>query len=77
MDAGHENRLVPCLPTIPKAELAKNLAGAYAVIAGSEPCTGEMFDLVPELRHVARFGVGFDAIDTKAVFDLKFMVGGD
>ena len=66
IDAGHEIRLVPCLPTIPKAELAKNLAGAYAVIAGSEPYTGEVFDLVPGLRHVARFGVGFDAIDTKA-----------
>ena len=32
IDAGHEIRLVPCLPTIPKAELAKNLAGAYAVL---------------------------------------------
>lgn len=65
-DAGHEIRLVPCLPTIARADLAHNLQGAYAVIAGSEPYTTDVFDLAPDLRHIARFGVGFDAIDTNA-----------
>src|SRR5688500_11071409 len=44
------------------AELIEALRGCVATIAGSEPYTHEVFAAVPELRHVARLGVGYDAV---------------
>ena len=39
---------------------------AVAVIAGAEPYTRRMIESAPNLRVIARTGVGFDAIDLKA-----------
>ena len=39
------------------------MAGASAVVAIIEPYTKEVFDGAPLLRHVARVGVGYDAVD--------------
>jgi D-3-phosphoglycerate dehydrogenase len=50
----------------PFEEAVAALAGCAAVIAGGEPYTAELFDAAPQLRHVARFGAGFDAVDVAA-----------
>lgn len=47
-------------------ELREALVGVDAVIAGSEVYNGEMFDAFPQLKVVARVGVGYDAIDVPA-----------
>jgi phosphoglycerate dehydrogenase-like enzyme len=47
-------------------ELRDALPGAFATLASSEPYTERVFRDAPELRIVARWGVGFDAIDVDA-----------
>lgn len=47
-------------------QLSEALAGAWAVVAGSERYTAELFERVPTLRVVARPGVGVDAVDVAA-----------
>jgi phosphoglycerate dehydrogenase-like enzyme len=46
--------------------LLKNLKGITATVAGSEPYTRRVLDKFPELRAIARVGVGYDAIDMEA-----------
>lgn len=46
--------------------LISALNGACGVIAGSEPYTSAVIESLPELRVIARSGVGFDAIDLDA-----------
>ncbi|MBV8221202.1 MAG: hypothetical protein JO325_22280, partial [Solirubrobacterales bacterium] len=52
-------------------ELGRGLAeaGAWAVVAGSEPYTREVFDKTSELAAVLRWGTGSDAIDVAAATD--------
>ena len=47
-------------------ELAEVLADAGAWIAGTSPVTDELLALAPRLRVLARYGVGFDAVDIPA-----------
>jgi D-3-phosphoglycerate dehydrogenase / 2-oxoglutarate reductase len=49
--------------------LARGLDGAWAVIAGSEPYTREVFAAAPDLRAILRWGTGSDAIDIDAATD--------
>lgn len=46
--------------------LISALEGVSAVLAGSEPYTRRVIQHAPELRVIARTGVGFDAIDLSA-----------
>ncbi|MBL8816838.1 MAG: phosphoglycerate dehydrogenase [Planctomyces sp.] len=46
--------------------LRKVIAGYPAIIAGSEPFPAEVINSSPELRVIARAGVGFDAINLPA-----------
>lgn len=48
------------------AELAEPLADAVAWIAGTSPVTDELLAAAPSLRVLARYGVGFDAVDVEA-----------
>lgn len=48
------------------AELARLLPDAVAWIAGTAPVTDDLLALAPRLRVVARYGVGFDAVDVEA-----------
>lgn len=50
----------------PESEVIDSLRGCAAVIAGQEIYTAEVFDALPELRLVVRFGVGFDTVDVDA-----------
>jgi D-3-phosphoglycerate dehydrogenase len=47
-------------------ELIERLEGAVATIAGGEFYTPRVFASAPELRVVARFGVGYDRVDVDA-----------
>ncbi len=47
-------------------EVIEALPGAFATLAGSEPYTERVFQSTPDLRVIARWGVGFDAIDVPA-----------
>ena len=47
-------------------ELARLLPGSVAWIAGTAPVTDDLLAAAPALRVVARYGVGFDAVDVDA-----------
>ena len=47
-------------------ELLQHIKGMPASIAGSEPYTRRVLDANPQLRVIARAGVGYDAVDVKA-----------
>lgn len=46
--------------------LVRELQGCVAVIAGNEPYNDAVFDACPDLKVVARWGIGYDAIDVPA-----------
>jgi D-3-phosphoglycerate dehydrogenase len=49
-----------------ESELIERLPGVYATIAGGEPYTERVFASAPDLKVVARFGVGWDKVDVAA-----------
>jgi D-3-phosphoglycerate dehydrogenase len=49
-----------------EAELLHHLGGVAASLAGSEPYTRRVLDAHPQLRVIARAGVGYDAVDLEA-----------
>jgi phosphoglycerate dehydrogenase-like enzyme len=65
-DAGHEVRVAPRERDATPADAAAALRGCPAVIAGGEAYGAALFDAAPALRHVARFGAGYDAVDVAA-----------
>ncbi|MFN8526037.1 MAG: phosphoglycerate dehydrogenase [Chloroflexota bacterium] len=64
--AGHDVRHVPANPQTPAADLIRALDGCAAVVAIIEPYTAAVFDGAPQLRHVSRIGIGYDAVDVDA-----------
>ncbi len=50
-------------------ELLAQLHGISASLAGSEPYTRKVFERFPQLKVVARVGVGYDAVDVQAATD--------
>ena len=53
-------------PQLTDDQLRAGLPRADAMIAGGEPLTAEMLDLAPNLRVIARTGVGYDTVDIAA-----------
>ncbi len=49
------------------AELARFLEGAEGAVVGLEPVDGALLDACPELRIVAKYGVGLDNLDQDAM----------
>lgn len=49
-----------------QAELAELLEGCEAVVASTEPYDGPLLDRHPQLRFIARTGVGLDSVDLEA-----------
>jgi phosphoglycerate dehydrogenase-like enzyme len=47
-------------------EVIAALPGVFATLAGSEPYTERVIGSAPDLRVIARWGVGYDAIDVAA-----------
>jgi D-3-phosphoglycerate dehydrogenase len=57
-----------------EAELLEQLRGIKAVVAGSEPYTRRVLDSNPQLRVIARAGVGYDAVDVPAASERGIVV---
>lgn len=55
-------------------ELLGELKGVSAVVAGSEPYTSRVMDAHPNLRVIARAGVGYDAVDVAAATERGIVV---
>src|ERR1017187_7394778 len=55
-------------------ELFEQLAGIRATVAGSEPYSRKVLQAHPQLRVIARAGVGYDAVDTAAATELGMAV---
>ncbi len=49
-----------------ETELVQFLPGIKASLAGSEPYCRRVFETMPQLRIIARVGVGYDAVDVPA-----------
>jgi D-3-phosphoglycerate dehydrogenase len=64
--AGLELRRVRLSPSTSPAEVVALLDGVVATLAGGEPYNDQVFGAAPRLRHVARLGVGYDAVDLAA-----------
>jgi D-3-phosphoglycerate dehydrogenase / 2-oxoglutarate reductase len=65
-DAGFEVAFPKRTGQLTEEELLEELKGVQATIAGSEPYTCRVLDAHPQLRVIARAGVGYDAVDCPA-----------
>lgn len=65
-DAGLNIRLHPRTSNRTSAELTEILGDAVGVIASTDPFDASVFAACPELRVIARTGVGVDAVDVAA-----------
>ncbi|WP_229790435.1 2-hydroxyacid dehydrogenase [Mycetocola manganoxydans] len=70
--AGHD--VVLATPTHDLDELRPLLSDAVAWIAGTGPVTAAHLDAAPNLRVVARYGVGFEAVDLAAAAERGILV---
>jgi phosphoglycerate dehydrogenase-like enzyme len=60
--------------TASEQQLVEGLAGAWAVVAGSEVYSRAAFEQFDALRAIFRFGVGYDAVDVAAATDYDVAV---
>lgn len=73
--AGYEADVVPRdVDLWNEDNLIRILNGCHATLAGSEPYTRKVLESSPEMRVIARTGVGFDAVDLAACDDLGIVV---
>jgi phosphoglycerate dehydrogenase-like enzyme len=66
IDAGFELIDAPTAGPLTEDELIALLPGYDAVVAGMEPYTDRVLASLPQLKAIARWGVGVDAIDLDA-----------
>jgi D-3-phosphoglycerate dehydrogenase len=64
--SGFELKYQPYTWQMTEEELLGQLPGVRASVAGSEPYTRRVIAASPELRVIARVGVGYDAVDLAA-----------
>jgi phosphoglycerate dehydrogenase-like enzyme len=64
--AGYEMRLAPKRGSRSPAQLAELLDGAVGAIVSTDPFDRTVFAAAPDLRVIARVGVGTDSIDLEA-----------
>ena len=50
-------------------DVVGQMRGISATLAGSEPYTRKVFEALPDLKIIARAGVGYDAVDVAAATD--------
>ena len=60
--------VVPCAnaPSLKESDLVAALRGCRAIIAGGERITRPIIERCPDLKVIARFGVGVDKVDVAA-----------
>ena len=73
-EAGLTVRLHPRTSNRTPAQLAEILGDAIGVIASTDPFDASVFEACPNLRVIARTGVGVDAIDMAAATDAGVIV---
>lgn len=74
LDAGFELRCNPGIrPT--SDQLKEMVAGAYAIVAGTEKYTAEVLEAADSLKAIIRFGVGTDNFDLAALRKKQVAVG--
>ena len=73
-EAGWDVRHEPAGFRASEDELIELLRGHDAVIAASEPYSRRVLGASPRLKHVARYGVGFDQVDVPAATELGVLV---
>jgi phosphoglycerate dehydrogenase-like enzyme len=72
--AGLQLRLAPKLGARTSAQVAELAAGAVAAIVSTDPFDRRVFAAAPQLRVVARVGVGTDSIDLAAATEAGVVV---
>ncbi len=72
--AGVEVEHGPCGHVLGREELTEVLAGCAGVVASVEPYDEAVLSALPDLRIIARWGVGYDAIDLPACTDAGVIV---
>ncbi len=65
-EAGFDVEFNPLGRKYTRRELIERLPGTYAAMAGSEPYDDRTLSAAPELRIIARWGVGHDQVDVDA-----------
>src|SRR5262249_6049711 len=68
-ESGWDYVFNPTSHQLTEPELMDALKGMDASLAGSEPYTPEIIAAHPQLRVIARAGVGYDAVDVAAATD--------
>lgn len=71
---GYTVRLEPTAHRASAEDLIELVQGHDAVIAAAEPYTRELFERADTLKHVARWGVGYDRVDVPAATDAGVVV---
>jgi phosphoglycerate dehydrogenase-like enzyme len=66
VDAGLSLKIPPRRGALPEDELIEQLQGCWAVIAATDPYTERVFAACPDLKVVARWGIGYDSVDVPA-----------
>ena len=78
VDILHQAGLTPVFTgssqQLTEEELLHWLPGKVAALAGSEPYTRRVLQACPQLRVIARVGVGYDAVDLDAASELGIVV---
>src|SRR4051794_33372096 len=72
--AGFTVKFPPIARQMTEPEMFDLLKGVDAALAGSEPYTRSVLQAAPQLKAIARAGVGYDAVDTSAATDLGKVV---
>src|SRR5205823_2856290 len=65
-NAGFDLVYPPVAHQMSEEELLRQLDGIDASLAGSEPYTARVLAAHPQLKVIARVGVGYDAVDVEA-----------
>src|SRR5438874_6457475 len=73
-DAGCEFVFPQAARQLKEDEILAELAGAEAVLAGSEPYTPRVLDANPQLKVICRIGVGYDAVNVAAATERGVLV---
>jgi D-3-phosphoglycerate dehydrogenase / 2-oxoglutarate reductase len=73
-DAGFEPVFPRFVRQLTEDEIIAELSGIKAALAGSEPYTPRVLAANPQLRVIARAGVGYDAVDTAAASERGMVV---
>ena len=74
LDAGYEVTYPARAVQMTEADVLANLPGIEICLAGSEPYTRKTLEALPDLKLLARAGVGYDNIDVAAATDLGILV---